>query len=113
MASTRSGITENQAVDEDCGDHPKAADAKRKVNKAAIQKFDTAVKSTWFWTYLDFLLVVAGSIEQMSSWTELCPCHGADSKAHRRCRPSAQRLEQHFVVSGSFGNNWVECRREC
>ena len=36
---------------------------------------DRAVKSDWFWAYNDFICVVSGSLEELSSWTEGCPCH--------------------------------------
>jgi hypothetical protein len=34
-----------------------------------------AVHSTFFWAYLEFLLVAAGCLDKLSSWTEGCSCH--------------------------------------
>ena len=37
--------------------------------------FDEAVRSSYFWAYVEFIIYVNGALEEMSSWAEGCPCH--------------------------------------
>ena len=46
--------------------------ASAKQMAAAISK---AVSSRLFWAYAHFLCIVAGAVEQQSSWCEACSCH--------------------------------------
>ena len=41
-----------------------------------LGKSDSAISSRWFWSYLDFIILCAGAIEELSSWAEGCECHG-------------------------------------
>ena len=47
-------------------------DTDHKTFKAA----DAALKSCYFWSYLKFILIVEGVLEDLSRWAEACPCHG-------------------------------------
>ena len=37
---------------------------------------DRAIRSNFFWSYLKFVLLIHGVINDLSSWTEGCACHG-------------------------------------
>ena len=49
------------------------------ASSGMLSKASEAIESGWFWAYLDFILLCAGALEELSSWCEGCTCHG-----HRR-----------------------------
>ena len=51
-------------------------------DQVTFKKADGAIRSSYFWSYLKFLLIVEGVVEDLSSWTEGCPCHGHAREAH-------------------------------
>ena len=46
------------------------------ASSGMLNKASEAIASSWFWAYLDFILLCAGALEELSSWCEGCPCHG-------------------------------------
>ena len=41
-----------------------------------LSKANEAITSVWFWAYVEFILLCAGALEELSSWCEACECHG-------------------------------------
>jgi hypothetical protein len=39
---------------------------------------DEAIKSSWFWGYLEMIDCVAECLQEVGTWAESCPCHGND-----------------------------------
>ena len=42
------------------------------------------VCSRFFWACVDFIIIVAGAVESLSSWTELCSCHNRANNSSSR-----------------------------
>ena len=40
-----------------------------------FRQADAAFTSTFFWSYVKFILMVNGLVEDLSTWGEACPCH--------------------------------------
>ncbi len=39
---------------------------------------DEAIKSSWFWGYLEMIDCVAECLQEVGKWAESCSCHGED-----------------------------------
>ena len=68
---------------EPAGDHADAPNVARReqvsdTDHKIFRTADGAIKSSYFWSYLRFLLIIEGMLEDLSRWAEACPCHGWD-----------------------------------
>lgn len=45
-------------------------------NRELFTKADSAIRSSFFWAYLKFVLLIHGVINDLGLWGEGCPCHG-------------------------------------
>ena len=65
--------------------------------KMQIHVADEAIRSCWFWGYLEMVDAVAQCIQELGNWAESCPCHGGDVSLaaptrHLRVRLFHQRV---------------------
>ena len=57
-----------------------ATDGKhRKLDAKFVKICTKAIHSKMFWAYMDFIIVLHGFIDELSSWCEGCSCHEAEN----------------------------------
>ena len=73
-------------------------------DQLTFRKADSAIRSSYFWSYNKLILILAGVLEDLSSWCEGCPCHNKSS-AGRDCPLRGRRAPE--AACGEF-KRWLD-----
>ena len=65
--------------------HDSLAEGRGPGGAATYKTVDGAIKSTYFWAYLEMLLDVSGAADVLSRWSETCKFHGSGGCTDRTC----------------------------